>query len=809
MPLTSCYYYGQPFGLHDATSYDKINNKIYAVFYQGTTYNNGSLSLYVFDPPTYTWTFICNLLANVTISVAYVSICYYNNKIYYTYADIDNAYIHDLAGAPGNYTTTNTMYTIGYYHINPFNSFVSTGTGYLYCMNDKLSSANNYPSFKRYQVSTNSWTELSPGFYSCGDVRQVIEYDARLNVIYYLAMDSTYRWVQRYISSENRWETQYFDLYRISTDTSNISMSFYDNKLFFCNSANGRKVYVLDLITNILTYIDTDFQLNNNLSIYCIGVAPIDSVNTFSLIAFNCYNSIYNTRSYNTFNSFTEIPDTTVINTGVGTYTTPIIALDDPFKSSYFKIDSDTDPGVTSVSKDSTLQDGTIEVRSSATAPLAIDEIFWFVSMDAHFNHVYRYNIQNNSWDYVYYQGTHYYYYEYTAFGSAIDRRSGRMLVHSHAYDYGTVTSIFDTRTMATVYSLWGYYSNYAEAIESHFDAERGFWSYFIDHYSAQGYGLHFVHALANMSIIGTYYAANMYSFCAELDGTGIWYVDQDVMALIHIDSTGNLLKTIPLGSPMGVCGTEDNGCWVVDMADPAAGKVIKRYSYTGELLQTIKVDKDLRKMSSDNKDGFYVLTTTSIGEVWHYDKAGVRDMVATGIFDESKLDGGYNGVVLYSDTLRRTRYLDFKSKTILWSKSYPNDIWNGSWQHCSMPVIFSRTVESDALFNSSYGGVPMLPQAIDQVWYGNTNLEWVEVPKDGYFLPKQMYHQARITLRNTDTVSTPIVYKIAMAPAEKITDIHPKTSKPIFIRSDIPSSASFSQFDARLKVWWDVEEGN
>ena len=78
---------------------------------------------------------------------------------------------------------------------------------------------------------------------------------------------------------------------------------------------------------------------------------------------------------------------------------------------------------------------------------------------------------------------------------------------------------------------------------------------------------------------------------------------------------------------------------------------------------------------------------------------------------------------------------------------------------------------------------------------------EWLEVRKDGYFLPKKQYHQVEITLRGAA-----VLEKVIVAPAIKIQDIPKQSYKYMYIKTDIPEGVTIDQYESRLKSWWGVE---
>ncbi len=95
-----------------------------------------------------------------------------------------------------------------------------------------------------------------------------------------------------------------------------------------------------------------------------------------------------------------------------------------------------------------------------------------------------------------------------------------------------------------------------------------------------------------------------------------------------------------------------------------------------------------------------------------------------------------------------------------------------------------------------------LLPISYDPVWGTGGSAEWQEVRKDGYFVPKDRYHQAEITLRGDATLE-----KILMPPAIKTEDIQAQQSKSIYIKTDIPQGVDITDYTTKLRTWWGIAE--
>ncbi len=797
LPLDNCSYGQTPFGVNCATTYDSDNGKIYVAFYNGTEIANGILRLYSYTLSNNVWEFVTDLIGITVIDATRVSICYNNNKIYYFYYNSGYWYVHDLLGTVNNYTLLASRQHQNNHGLEPYNSLTSDGDNYIYSMCDYRNSYPYYSSFYRYSISGNSWTVLSKTMLHLGN-RNKIVYDTTLNMIYFISLNTSSKWVQRYRTVENIWDQQFFDLTRLDDNFSNINFEFYNNKLYFCNSAYGAAVFVYDISIDMVSKIIVGFSFHDIANIYIIPTEPQGILNDVSLYGFNTTTGSYQLFGYNT--DFDQIEGINSAIKGLGYYTTNIIFFDDPFKASYIIVDSKTDIGLNSVNSTGIISDNSIDVRSSTIPPTSIDEIYWIVSFGTITNHITKYTIGNDLWEPSWWSVTenHHMYVGTTA----IDRRSGRIFYSTYSGD-DVVFKIL-SRSGTTLYSS-GYYNSTNNAYinyGAYFDKYKGVWVYFKN-------GNYFRHWLYDFSVTWTTYVDDMYDFCAELDGEGLWYTERSSDTLVRLDFDCTAKVVINLYDPYGVCGTEDNGCWVVDKNDAIYGNCIKRYDWDGNLIRVVTTgDTAAVRITHDHQSGFYARTDYELGEVWHYTSEGVRDMKVTGLFNEDYLRGGRRGVVLYSTTYKRIRYLDLATQTVLWTKNYREEVYNGSYNDESIPDIFSWDEYTEDIFTDDYGS-KLLPVDYDTTWYGETSLEWKKVPKDGYFLPKCRYHQIRVTLINYDNLTTPVVKSISMAPAIKIEDILPQQSKPVYVRSDIPAEEEVSLFNTRLKVWWDVEDDN
>jgi len=274
-----------------------------------------------------------------------------------------------------------------------------------------------------------------------------------------------------------------------------------------------------------------------------------------------------------------------------------------------------------------------------------------------------------------------------------------------------------------------------------------------------------------------------LYDLAVEMDGDGVWYTNKIDNMLIHKNFEGSTLNTIALNEPKAICGTLDNGCWVVDNTDEKA----YRYNFGGTLIKTANIGRTATRMCTDMVDGFWYI---SANYVYHVNSNGVED-VSVNIPQPTKVSGGYNGAAVYSQDNDFVKYID-NSGNIVRTFIDPSGTGNTGY-----PALFSFRYDNFVEFQNTDN---LIPVSYDPVWNGS--LEWKQVKKDGYFLPKTQYHQAEITLRCEGSTS-PILNKLIIPAAIKVEDIQPQTSKNVYVKTVVPDGASIQSYETKIRAWW------
>lgn len=471
-----------------------------------------------------------------------------------------------------------------------------------------------------------------------------------------------------------------------------------------------------------------------------------------------------------------------VVSSGTdGTYTTPVFMLDEGNNSSYFIVDGTAVSGAGSISYDDDSYNGTIRVRSSSTAPVTVNEVF-ICRKDTVAASFYldRWQIYPNTTNLK---------YMYVGAGTYNNDQGSRCFIDKHT---GYVAATYMTyggfpanyypilalvsRNGVSQYSKaagageYRYYFHFCD-----FDNDIGIWGY--NQTNVNGYKLYHINKLGTLTATISDGTDFLYDLATEWDGLGVWYTDKLSDLVKHLDDDGTLLHSVALPQPRAICATLDNGCWVIDNTNTSA----YRYTSSGTLSQTVSLGNLATRMTHDYNDGFWYLYNN---HVYHVTSGGVSD-VDVAFAGVTRVVPTRNGCVIYNAATGVAKFVDYSSKAITktWATGYTN-----------LTVgVMSSTIDGLCI-NGSY-----FPASYDPVWGDGIN--WQEVRKDGYYLPKCKYHQVETTLRGNAALK-----KIIMSPAVKVQDIASKTYKNMYIKTDIPNDADISNYEAVLKTWWSVD---
>lgn len=751
----------------NAWGYDRVNDKLYAIGMESSV-----LKLYSYDLKLNVW----DTLGVVNIggtSANNANMVYLDGYVYVVNRSKNFGRYNVNSGASNweDLTAPPISYTLTSYD----SITMVTDSEYIYAVLFKHGAANSDAdnTFARYSTVSGGWDVMDSNYsyegYLVGNYyfSNCLTYDYDRNCIYYIC--GTYTsgsYVQKYDIGTDTWTINWLYIYNIDggSYTYNVAITYHGNNLYGAGSwSSTLSFFRYNFNTLIGTSIYTGFRFTG---ITREGEGT-NIIATDPLVESNFPSSIYFAHVYQNeeylygYNVYTE---------AVGTYTSPVVILDDVYRSSYFIIDCSTSSEFNSVSYDENIYNGTIRVRSSSTEPLSINEVYWPGKESSQDNvtridlntdvvtHTYVTNISTttNTWcvvnprngDFVFSNG--YYGYWYTRSKSGV----------STTYD--NVLSSFDATNRLWIYDRSNYYIRYCQNHS------------FSDQVGSLHYGgLDFV---ADMS--------------ASLYEGGLWFINSLENTLTYLDASVASVVSVVLSSPQYVSANSDGGCWVMDISDRKA----YRYNINGVLVDTVDdLEATLGKMCNDNDDGFWYIGDN---KVHHVNSGGIKDATVDVVYSPYAVIATWDGLISYSiisDTIEH-----IVGGAIV--KTYTWEYGNG---YTGIPGVFSYKYND--FINNPLGVTDTFPLSYDNVWGDSGTLEWKEVKKDGYFLPKEKYQQVEVTFRSSGV--KPYLNKIIMAPSAKVQNIYPQSSQNVYVRTNITSQTENRTYDTRLKVWWDVNE--
>ena len=771
-----------------AWDFDPVSKKMYV------SGSDGIYKLWEYDYENDTYSYIGEIGGGTVTNESWKgSMCILDNKIYSIPESTQVFGYYDLNGPQDNWTTL-SGHPKSLSGSDPRRVICSDYSRYIYCID--IARWGLIKQFYRYDTTTSGWSALNNGYSnnSADNYTQAahICYDYDRDYIYFSYQCRGAPWyIQRYNVNTDTWNTTYYNLSALKTSPGNGSyaaISYNNNTIWVAFSADkaDHDLYGINVVTGVTTcYTDIGWELEYwsdttgyaNYSSYLIA---IDSLPGDSAPARIFAGQVEGDRTHlYSFHSLYRY----------GTYTTPILKLRDKYNSSYFYIDGNTSSGSGSISYDENMYNGTIRVRSSDTEPVPIYESYlgYAENGDIHFVSWSPYNnsyVDSEKW---------------TSSNSAIlvavssDWQDGRYAI---CWGYGywhisdtSVISIYD-RNGNLLYSKntndnYYYYFNY----QFQFDGEHGVWGYGNINDSSNRT---LRHMDEDLSLIASYNEGAqhfLYDLATEYNGRGCWYTNLIDDTLVHMNSDCTKLNTIVLNSPRDLARTTDGGCWVYDSDD----EKVYRYDWDGNRIFIFELpyndeyqSSGLSYMIDDGRDGFWYRHNDVLR---HVTSGGVVDVGPVTVVDMNRLFGTPIGCFVHSSDDNKMYWINMDGNIESWH---------------SMPGAESEVISGfyygyDEFVNFKERYIPV---SYDPVWGTGGSLEWQEVRKDGYFLPKTQYHQAEITLRGDAELE-----KIIIAPAIKTPDIQPKQSKNIYVRTNIPVDADISDYEIKLRTWWGVED--
>jgi len=774
-----------------AWDFDPISKKMY------TSGSDGIYKLWEYHYENDTYTYIGELGGGTVTSEAWKgSMCVLNNKIYSIPESTQVFGCYDLSGPAGNWTTLS-----GHPHAlsgdNARRVLCSDYSRYIYCID--VARHSLVRRFYRYDTTTSGWYSLDINYsYANSDNYSMsahFVYDYDRDYIYFSHQNGGNMWnIQRYNVAADSWNTTYYNLTALKTSPaagSYAAISYNNNTIWVAFSADKADddIYGINLATGVTTrYTNISWELEHwgdgsgyaNRSSYLIAIDALPGDTTSSHI-FAGQVDLDRTRIF-TFPSF-DFCD-------YGSYTTPILKLEDKYNSSYFYIDGNTNSVSGSISYDADTYNGTIRVRSSDTEPVIIYESY-LVYMENADIHIVSWSPYNDEYvDSEKWASSH----RSTSPGAiAVDWQDGRSAIcwgyGYYGYHENAIIEVYD-REGSTLYSEntgIDYYYYFNDKLQ--FEGEHGLWGYGnVD--SSNNRILK--HLDEDLSVIASYSESLqdfLYDLATEYNGRGCWYTNSIDDTLVHMNSDCTKINTIIMNSPRSVARTTDGGCWVHDTED----EKVYRYDWSGNRIKTFDLPYNamyqthgLSFIIDDRRDGFWYRHGDIIR---HVTSAGAVDVGPVTVVDSNQMFGSPIGCFVHSSDDNKMYWINMNG---------------GIESYHSMPGGESTIIsgfyygyDEFEEFKEHY-----IPVSYDPVWGTGGSLEWQEVRKDGYFLPKTQYHQAEITLRGTAELE-----KIIIAPAVKVQDIQPKSSRNMYVRTNIPLEADISDYEIKLRTWWGIED--
>jgi hypothetical protein len=445
--------------------------------------------------------------------------------------------------------------------------------------------------------------------------------------------------------------------------------------------------------------------------------------------------------------------------------------------ASYFITDGTTESGINNISYNENIYNGTIRVRSSNTNPLTINEIFWLRAGS--------YIVRSNVYDGQSYDdwGS---LLNNTVLTTSVNRRNGDVYAfvgsawHCHGqfkrcdYNGNELYASGDT----CIYSF-----RYVGI-----DKSGGFWGVRRYQYelgdTMSARLVHYNHDVVELYLYDTGNIDTVYDLAVEMDSNGVWYTNQLDNMLIHKDDEGTTLNTTILNEPRAICGTLDNGCWVIDNTDEKA----YRYNSSGTLIKTVNIERTATRMCIDMTDGFWYISGNYI---YHVTSGGIEN-VDVEVDRPTRIEGGYDGCAVWSELNDWIKYIN-NSGDIVRTFQTSGETAPGA--------LFSFKHENFVEFRNTAN---LIPVSYDPVWGTGGSLNWKEIKKDGYFLPKTAYHQSEITLR-CEGVTSPSLNKLIISPAVKVEDISKQSSKNVYVKTVVPDGALIQGYESKIRAWWGV----
>jgi len=483
---------------------------------------------------------------------------------------------------------------------------------------------------------------------------------------------------------------------------------------------------------------------------------------------------------------------------GIYVYPSYIKHRHDQYHTSYALV-KETSVSGTSITKTDT-PEGTIEVRSSDTDPIDVNEVYYVAVHYTSSNYrlvVYKDNLITGEKNINVYSGQDLDTVPKTnsfMYGPFINRRNGYIyagaLIYYTVYNYSKATQVTLKWDGTVLYENTGAIPIQFQHVEYFtFDSGDYLWTYNttaktlylitwdrVLQKSITDNGLDFVNGIAG-------------SYISEL----CWIVSKAYASVRLYNHDGEIIVTTPIPNAAFITSTLDGGCWVCDDDTwrmhrlAKTGEVLSTWDgITNDLAPMLAIESDLQE-----SDGVWALHGAY---VHHYSAEGTAD-VGNYFPGASDINVSSLGVEVYSFSKRQMWFMNFKGEI---THSTVNNL--GPFDSLKPRLASSLAIKHYDIVN--YNEVKYLPLSSDPVWGDSGSLTWTEIPKNGFYLPKLRYHQFRLTLNRESDAGYPVLEGLYMPMAVAIPDIEPQGHRPLYVKVKF-DGISDETFITKIKCWW------
>jgi len=758
---------------------DELKTIVYA------TISDYYLKLYEYNYIYDTWNFIGKINPGCTGWEQEHSMCRIDNYIYVLINNQCEFGRYDLNGQENNWEVLETP---------PIHTPVSDNDRFCICSDKKeyiyfisyidhagdpaINSDANFACYSTISGSVAGWESLS-NTYEHGEggaayyIRCSLHYDIDHNCLYFMSGYTYYiKYICRYDINTQVWDNswlyidQYIDLYY------NVSLCYKNNNIYIINYQH---VYCYDVVHytfELLSNTYFDYVYTNNPCIIAVNslVMNQESQLIFAGVAVD-HNSKDNINWYNGPSSG-------------GSYTTPVLDIIDSYKSSYFLIDYELQQNTTVTSakfEDTNL----MELKSSDSTLLSIEGLYFSYNGKISYFNLYTGSVEHGV---IQFANT---LYGDSFLSCDINNITGEVCMATtwtNVY-YLTIFN-YDRSIKIEIHSESGTEDDFRTTAMK-FDSVGGVYTYdgsedvenpLFSHYDSS------LNILATRSegILTSGGMKYIKDFCAGEDAT-VWYIHEGNNQLVHKDTSLDELNNIVLDSPHSLERDYEGGVWVVYSNQM---KIIK-YSKYYNIELTISFNTPVDKISSDMDGGLWVIQ----GLILKYiskDSTIVKSFLLSNT--PTWITAGRKSCLLYNNTINIGyffRYPDGLIKEVVFDHTQYHP-----------PLFFCYGYEEELINKKNY-----LPVSYDPNWGTNGTIEWEDVQLNGYYLPKNKYHQLKITLKSSKYENTPKVKKIKITPCIKLVDIQKNTYKSVYLKLDVPNQFKNITYDTKIKCWWEDKE--